>query len=91
MKTLLVTTAACALALALGPAAQARGYEAQVVRTKYGVPHVTAKDFGGLGYGQAYAFAQDNLCLLADKIVTVNGERTRSVSGSFCHHTLCIH
>ena len=77
MKTLLVTTAACALALALGPAAQARGYEAQVVRTKYGVPHVTAKDFGGLGYGQAYAFAQDNLCLLADKIVTVNGERTR--------------
>jgi len=77
MKRLLLTTAACALAAAFASGAQAASYEAQVVRTKYGIPHVTAKDFGGLGFGQAYAFAQDNLCLLADKIVTVNGERTR--------------
>lgn len=75
MKKLMLTTAACALAIA--SSAAAAGYEAQIVRTKYGIPHITAKDFGGLGYGQAYAFAQDNLCLLADKIVTVNGERTR--------------
>ena len=77
MKRLLLTTAACLLGAASASAAQAAGYEAQVVRTKYGIPHVTAKDFGGLGFGQAYAFAQDNLCLLADKIVTVNGERTK--------------
>ncbi|MGH6997015.1 MAG: penicillin acylase family protein, partial [Phenylobacterium sp.] len=75
MNKLLLSTAACALAVGL--ASNAAAYEAQIVRTKYGVPHVTAKDFGGLGYGQAYAFAQDNLCLLADKVATVNGERTK--------------
>lgn len=77
MKTKLLTSAACLLAAGIATAASAAGYEASIVRTKYGIPHVTAKDFGGLGYGQAYAFAQDNLCLLADKIVTVNGERTK--------------
>lgn len=53
------------------------GYKVEIVRTKFGVPHVTAADYGSLGYGQAYAFAQDNLCLLADKIVTVRGERSK--------------
>ena len=53
MKRLLLTTAACLLGAASASAAQAAGYEAQVVRTKYGIPHVTAKDFGGLGFGQA--------------------------------------
>lgn len=77
MKTLLLTTAACALAAGIASTAAAATYEAQIVRTKYGIPHVSAKDYRGLGYGQAYAFAQDNLCLLADKIVTVNGERTK--------------
>lgn len=64
------------LSFAPAPAAAAR-HEAEIVRTDYGVPHVTARDFRGLGYGQAYAYAQDNLCLIADKIVTVNGERSR--------------
>lgn len=58
-------------------AASAAGYKAEIVRTKYGIPHVTAADYGGAGYGQAYAYAQDNLCLLADKIVTVNGQRSK--------------
>ena len=59
---------------AAGPALGA--YRAEIVRTAYGVPHVTAPDFGGLGYGQAYAFAQDNFCLVANGVVTVNGERS---------------
>ena len=50
---------------------------AVVRRTKYGVPHVTAKTIEGAAYGQAYAFAEDNLCTLADDMVTVNGERSR--------------
>ena len=50
---------------------------AQVRRTGFGVPHIVAADERGLGYGIGYAYAQDNLCLLANEIVTVNGERSR--------------
>jgi acyl-homoserine lactone acylase PvdQ len=41
------------------------------------VPHIVAKDERGLGYGIGYAYAQDNLCLLANEVLTVNGERSR--------------
>ena len=67
--------AAAALLTAMAGGAQAAPYRAEIVRTAYGIPHVTAKDWASLGFGEAYAFAEDNLCLLADKIVTVNGER----------------
>ena len=50
---------------------------AQISRTGFGVPHIRAEDERGLGYGVGYAYGQDNLCLLANEIVTVNGERSR--------------
>lgn len=50
---------------------------AEIRRTSHGVPHIRAKDERGLGYGIGYAYAQDNLCLLANEIVTVNGQRSR--------------
>jgi acyl-homoserine-lactone acylase len=50
--------------------------EAEVRRTEFGVPHVKADDWASLGYGYGYAFAQDNLCLLADMVVTANAERS---------------
>ncbi|MDO8379085.1 acylase [Phenylobacterium sp.] len=68
---------ACLVCLAAGGAQAAPAFKAKIARTQYGVPHVSAADYGGIGYGQAYAFAQDNLCLLADKVVTVNGERSK--------------
>src|SRR5689334_13054688 len=46
-------------------------------RTAHGIPHVLARDYGGLGYGAGYAYAQDNLCALADDILTVSGQRSR--------------
>lgn len=49
----------------------------QIRRTSFGVPHIVAKDERGLGYGVGYAYAQDNLCLLANEVLTVNGERSR--------------
>lgn len=52
-------------------------YAAEIRRTSYGVAHIKAQDDGGLGYGMGYAYAQDNICLLAQMIVTVNGERSR--------------
>jgi len=50
---------------------------AEIRRTSYGIPHIRAQDERGLGYGIGYAYAQDNLCLLANEVVTVNGERSR--------------
>lgn len=59
-------------------AAAATGHSGTVIRrTEYGIPHVRADDWRGLGRGEGYAFAEDNLCLLAEQIVTLDGERSR--------------
>ncbi|NWL20982.1 bifunctional acylase PvdQ [Pseudomonas umsongensis] len=50
---------------------------ADIRRTSFGVPHIRAENERGLGYGIGYAYAQDNLCLLANEIATVNGQRSR--------------
>ena len=52
-------------------------YEAEIRRTSHGIPHITARDWGSLGFGEGYAFAQDHLCSLADQVVKVRGERAR--------------
>jgi acyl-homoserine-lactone acylase len=50
---------------------------AEIARTSHGIVHIRANDFHGLGYGIAYAYAQDNLCMFADSLLTVRGERSR--------------
>ncbi|MHC8314465.1 bifunctional acylase PvdQ [Pseudomonas sp. LB3P31] len=50
---------------------------ADIRRTTFGIPHIRAENERGLGYGIGYAYAQDNLCLLANEITTVNGQRSR--------------
>ncbi len=69
------------LSLGLSLAASASDTPAQtsadIRRTGFGVPHIRADNERGLGYGIGYAYAQDNLCLLANEITTVNGERSR--------------
>jgi acyl-homoserine-lactone acylase len=62
-------------ATSTGPSADR--YEATIRRTSYGIPHITAKDVGSLGFGEGYAFAQDHLCSLADAIVLARGERAK--------------
>ena len=52
-------------------------YSAEIRRTSHGIPHITAKDYAGLGFGEGYAFAQDHLCSLADQVIKVRGERAR--------------
>ena len=49
--------------------------EVEIRRTAHGVPHIRALDREGLGFGAGYAYAQDNICLMADQIVTLSGER----------------
>ncbi|MDE1169290.1 MAG: acylase [Pseudomonas sp.] len=50
---------------------------ASISWSSLGVPHVQASDDAGLGYGIGYAYARDNLCLLADEVLTVNGQRSQ--------------
>lgn len=70
---------ALALALIIGAPAQAKGprYSASITRTSYGIPHIKAANWGGAGYGIGYAYAEDNLCLLAEEFATVAGDRSR--------------
>lgn len=53
------------------------GYEATVRWTSYGIPHIKANDWGSLGYGAGYSLARDAICVLAEEVVTVNGNRAR--------------
>ncbi len=57
------------------------GASVELARTSYGVVHIRADDFAGLGFGLAYAYAQDNVCMLADTFLTVRGERSRFFGG----------
>ncbi len=50
---------------------------AEIRRTAYGVPHIKADDYAGLGYGLGYAAAEDNVCEIAERYVTVSGERAK--------------
>ena len=52
-------------------------FSAVIRRTEHGIPHIQASSWGGLGYGYGYAFAQDDICPMAEDYVTVNGERSR--------------
>jgi acyl-homoserine-lactone acylase len=79
----LTVALACAAALAVpsvaspGSGGGGAAYHVTITRTEYGIPHIVAKDFGSLGYGYGYAFAQDNLCTMAADYVTVEGARSR--------------
>ena len=82
---LLVTLGAGAAAASSPPTSPAPGgtdagdYEAAIVRDERGVPHITAADWGSLGFGQGYALGEDRACTLLDQVVKVRGERAQLV------------
>ncbi len=49
-------------------------YQADIVWTEYGIPHITAQDWGSLGYGYGYAYARDNFCTVMREYVWSAGE-----------------
>ncbi|TXH04772.1 MAG: hypothetical protein E6R07_06660 [Nevskiaceae bacterium] len=60
------------------PTAQSSGhYDVVLTRTTLGIPHIKANDFGSMGYGYGYAFAEDNLCVLQEDLLTIRGERAK--------------
>ena len=52
-------------------------FEAEVRVTSYGIPHIKANDWAGLGYGYGYHYASHNLCILAREVVAANGQLAR--------------
>lgn len=67
------------LATALAPAGtrgpDSTDFQAEIRTTAYGVPHVRAASLAGAAFGLGYAFARADLCTVAERWVTVRGER----------------
>ena len=65
---------------AAAPAVAAQGkkptYKATIRQTKQGIPHITGKSFGDVGYGSGYMAADASLCTLVDTLLTGRGERS---------------
>ncbi|AWL13131.1 Acyl-homoserine-lactone acylase [Saliniradius amylolyticus] len=57
-------------------APEGQALTAQINWTDYGVPYVKADNLESLGFGVGYAFANDNICILADQIVRFNSKRS---------------
>lgn len=49
-------------------------YEATVTRTPHGVAHISAASWGALGFGEAYAAAEDQVCNMALALLQSRGE-----------------
>ncbi|WP_170287343.1 penicillin acylase family protein [Halioglobus maricola] len=52
-------------------------YEAEIIWTEYGIPHVVAQDWASAGYGVGYAFAGENYCTLMREYVRASGNSAR--------------
>jgi acyl-homoserine-lactone acylase len=85
MQSVFVALCAASLSFLAPGSSHANGakpsYKVQVLRTSYGIPHVRATDWGSLGYGYGYAFAQDNVCVLAREVLAANGTQSRYFGG----------
>ncbi len=73
---------AALLAACATPPAGTDARTATIQRTANGVPHISAPDAETLAYAMAYAYAQDNVCMTANQLVTVRGERSRYFGGA---------
>lgn len=62
--------------LVTGAAHAQTPFEAKITRTTHNIPHIEADSWEGVGYGVAYAYAQDNICMLAEEFATVRGDRS---------------
>ncbi len=61
------------------PAARRRKgkLKAEIIRSKGGIPTIRADSFKDMGFGYGYAFAEDNICTMAESYVTSNAERSK--------------
>ncbi|MEE3236917.1 MAG: penicillin acylase family protein [Pseudomonadota bacterium] len=72
-----------AVAVLAGCADESRDrYNVDIRWTSYGIPHVTADDWGSLGYGFAYATATDGICVFAREVSRSNGTMSADFGAS---------
>jgi acyl-homoserine-lactone acylase len=64
-------------AVAVVPPLTDTTYQADIVWTEYGIPHVTADDWGSLGYGAGYVAAKENYCVIMRSFVSAAGNSAR--------------
>ena len=57
-------------------------YNVDIRWTSYGIPHVKANDWGSLGYGFAYATANDGICVFAREVARANGTLSADFTAS---------
>src|SRR5690349_14863577 len=57
-------------------------HRATITETEHGIPHVVAKDYESLGYGEGFATAKTSICNLADTVMTSRGQRSRYLGPS---------
>jgi len=76
-KLLLAASAALLIPTATASAVSKPRYDVEIRRTAYGVPHIKAANIGSVGYGYGYASAQDNICEIMDRYMTVRALRAR--------------
>ena len=75
---LLAAGSGAAPALADPPDRHGDHYWAKIQRASYGVPHITAASFAGLGFGAGRVQAEDNICVIAERVVTADAARALS-------------
>ncbi|SED83209.1 penicillin acylase family protein [Streptomyces sp. TLI_105] len=71
------TTAVTGAPATASPAAAPAPDKPTIRYTEYGIPHIIASDWEGLGTGYGYAAAKDNICTLADTYLMVDAQRSR--------------
>lgn len=67
----------CAFSSAAAGAERSSG--AEIRYTEYGVAHIEAETYEGAGRGYGWALAQDDLCVVVERTITLAGERSRSM------------
>lgn len=77
-----LTTGTADAGRAAPDAVAAPSYTATVKTTEHGIPHISANDWGSLGYGSGYATARSSICNLADTVLTGRGQRSKYLGGT---------
>ncbi|SEF37608.1 acyl-homoserine-lactone acylase [Amycolatopsis pretoriensis] len=72
-----VVIAVVAMTTTMAAAAPVSADRPTIRYTEYGIPHIIASDWEGLGTGYGYAAAKDNICTLADTYLMVDAQRSR--------------
>lgn len=64
-------------------------YQVEITRTEFGIPHIKAANYGSLGYGEAYASAQDHVCNMAVALMSAKGETAQYLGAG--HDSAYVH